>query len=121
MIQDDDNIVMRDTAEDAQFEADLNRELDSAVQYNRGREISWTFPITLVTHGGQKSIQTLSYFIPQGVIVESIPQRFRQFMRDKVNAFREMTIQNQAIINNSSLDLENNKLLFTNILIGAHK
>ena len=121
MIHDDDNIVIHDTTKDAQFEAALNQELERAVLYNKGRELSWTFPITLVTHDGQKSIQTLSYFIPRGVTAGSIPQRFKQFIRDRVNAFKEMTIQNQAIINNSSLDLESNKILFTKILIGAHR
>lgn len=43
MIQDDDSIVIRDTAKDAQFEADLNRGLDLALQYNHGRELTWTF------------------------------------------------------------------------------
>ena len=59
MIQDDDNIVIRDTAKDAQFEADFNRELDLAILYNHGRELTWTFPITLVTYDGQKTIHNI--------------------------------------------------------------
>lgn len=122
MIQDDDNIVIRDTAKDAQFEADLNRGLDLALQYNRGRELAWTFPITLVTHNGQKCIHTLYYYIPRGILVENIPQQFKQFVYDKVNEFKEMTIQNRAIINKSiGSDLTSKRFLFTDILIGAHK
>lgn len=119
MIQDDDNIVMQSTAEDAQFEADLNQELEKAVQYNRGRELSWTFPITLVTHSGQKNIHTLSYPIPRGVTYESIPQQFKQYMYNRVHKFKEMTIKNRDIVNKNYSDL--GYLLYTDILIGAHK
>lgn len=121
MIQDDDNIVIRDTVKDAQFEADLNRGLDLALQYNRGRELTWTFPITLVTYDGQKIIHNI-FYIPRGATVENISQQFKQFIHDKVNAFRETAIQNRAIINKSTdLDILSKRQLFTDILIGAHK
>jgi len=119
MIQDDDNIVEKKVREGAEFESLLNQELENAIRYNYGRELSWTFSVDLITYGGRKRPHTI-HFSPQWVKT-NINDDFKAYVRKRMSEIQNMIEYNKTVIETAKYSSPHERdEMFVKIQINLH-
>lgn len=119
MIQDDDNIVEKKVREGAEFESLLSQELENAIRYNYGRELSWTFSVNLITYDGREHLHTIS-FSPKWVKT-NINDDFKAYVRKRMSEIQNMIEYNKTVIETAKYSSQHARdELFVKIQINLH-